>query len=152
MAIPTPPPLKAFWGWPTDDYRRVSFPWNASLAGQPNTHHAGSDVPCPVGTPLRAMTYGTVHYVGEGDASGKIVQVQMIGQMRSWNYQHCQEILVSEGESVHKGQVIARSGQSGNASVPMVHIGASISLDVGSYANNSATFDVMRWCLSGATS
>lgn len=83
--------------------------------------YTGINIAVPVGTPVLASEAGTVLYANSG--------LRMYGNMvliRHTNgivaaYAHNSHLLVRKGEKVKKGQVIAVSGQSGNAASPQLH-------------------------------
>ena len=84
-------------------------------------HHQGIDIPAPVGTPVYAAEGGRVVAVKAGEHAGKYVVVQ---HPEGWatRYMHLDRALVDEGQEVERGQVIARSGDSGiSQSAPHLH-------------------------------
>ncbi len=104
-------------GYPTS-YRRIS-------AGYPNyssgRYHGGLDFPCPTGTTVYAADSGYVSLVKYLTYSyGRYVMINH-GNGLSTLYAHNSSILVSEGQAVTKGQAIAKSGATGNATGPHCH-------------------------------
>jgi murein DD-endopeptidase MepM/ murein hydrolase activator NlpD len=81
----------------------------------------GINVSVPEGTPIRAAEDGVVAYAGnELKTYGNLVLIRHSnGYVTA--YAHASEILVKRDEPVKRGQVIARSGQTGNVSSPQVH-------------------------------
>jgi hypothetical protein len=78
--------------------------------------HAGVDFHVPKGTRVRAIKAGTVEKAIEwdgSDGSGTWVLVDHGGGEKS-AYLHLSKLSVREGESVHAGEVIGRSGDTGN--------------------------------------
>lgn len=104
-------------GYPTSS-RRVN-------AGYPNyssgRYHGGIDFGCPVGTTVYAADSGYVSLVKYLTYSYGRYVVIYHGNGLSTLYAHNSEILVSQGQAVKKGQPIARSGQTGNATGPHCH-------------------------------
>ena len=106
-------------GYPTpSNYRRVS-------ANYPNysngSYHGGVDFPCPTGTPIYAADSGYVAYVKLLTYSyGKHILINH-GNGLSTLYAHNSQVLVSSGQAITKGQVIAYAGDTGNATGPHCH-------------------------------
>lgn len=90
--------------------------WISTL---PSVHH-GVDISVPTGTPVESMASGRVRFAGEQSGYGRIVWIDHGGDLLS-AYAHLSEILVEVGEEIEKGQVIARSGASGNVTAPHLH-------------------------------
>ena len=81
----------------------------------------GIDISMPVGTPVKASQSGTVIYAGsELEDFGNLILVSHAGGWVS-AYAHSSANLVRRGQQVKRGQVIAKSGRSGNAKVPKLH-------------------------------
>jgi murein DD-endopeptidase MepM/ murein hydrolase activator NlpD len=81
----------------------------------------GINISVPEGTPVRAAEGGTVAYAGnELKGYGNLVLIRHDNGYVS-AYAHNGELNVKRGERVGRGQVIARSGQTGNVSSPQLH-------------------------------
>ncbi|MDC4245306.1 phage tail spike protein [Clostridium perfringens] len=94
----------------------ATFPYYPS--GAP---HSGIDFGVPIGTPVRASKPGTVIKRRELTTSyGKYLFIDHGGGLVTI-YAHNSELLVNEGDTVKAGQVIARSGNTGNSSGPHCH-------------------------------
>lgn len=81
----------------------------------------GINIALPEGTPVKAAEGGTVAYAGsELKGYGNLI---LIRHDNGWvsAYAHNSELLVKRGESVRRGQTIAKSGQTGNVSSPQLH-------------------------------
>lgn len=84
-------------------------------------YHSGIDIGVDEGTPVHAADSGVVIYSGSGlTGYGNVVIIDH-GNGLSTLYAHNSVLLVSEGESVSKGQVVAYSGMTGYATGPHVH-------------------------------
>ncbi len=84
-------------------------------------HNDGINIAAPRGTPVVAAEDGTVAYAGnELPGFGNLV---LIRHSDGWitAYGHNDEILVKKGQTVKRGQPIARVGSSGNVDQPQVH-------------------------------
>jgi murein DD-endopeptidase MepM/ murein hydrolase activator NlpD len=82
--------------------------------------HEGIDIAVPSGTPVGASAAGTVIHVGWLGGYGNLVVVDH-GNGLSTAYAHNSSIAVALGQQVAQGQVLAYSGNTGNASGPVVH-------------------------------
>lgn len=82
--------------------------------------HNGIDIAAPTGTSIKAASGGTVVYSGSAGTFGKLVIVDHGNGLRTY-YAHCSSLLVSEGERVKSGQVIAKVGSTGRATGPNLH-------------------------------
>jgi len=82
--------------------------------------HTGVDISVPIGTPIHAAGDGKVIIAGWNRAYGYMVIIDH-GNHVSTLYGHNSHLLVSVGEIVHQGQVIARSGSTGFSTGPHCH-------------------------------
>jgi len=88
------------------------------LNGEPRRPHYGLDIAAPTGTPVLSPAAGRVSLSHEGMFfSGKTLIIDH-GHGLSSSFLHLSEILVKEGESVKKGQPIARVGATGRVTGP----------------------------------
>ena len=84
--------------------------------------HSGLDIAAPGGTSIKAAASGTVTFSGNaGDGFGNYVIVSH-GNGVTTVYAHCSELLVSKGETVSQGEVIARVGSTGNSTGDHLHL------------------------------
>lgn len=82
--------------------------------------HEGLDFAAPMGSPIRAVSSGRVVYSGWATGYGYVVIIEHQKGLRTL-YAHNSKLLVSAGESVGKGEVISRSGNTGNSTGPHLH-------------------------------
>lgn len=84
--------------------------------------HAAQDLARPVGGSVRALSSGTVVSAGwDSTGYGNLVRIQYWDGTLSW-MAHNSQVLVTVGERVTPGQVIARSGDTGQSTGPHVHL------------------------------
>lgn len=83
--------------------------------------HKGIDIGMPMGTPICATKDGTVSTSLYSNGSYGYYIILDHGDGIQTLYAHCSELLVSVGDVVTKGQVIAKVGSTGNSTGPHVH-------------------------------
>jgi murein DD-endopeptidase MepM/ murein hydrolase activator NlpD len=94
----------------------------AGFGPKPNgQQNDGIDVAVPENTPIKAAEDGVVAYAGsELKGYGNLVLVRHPnGYVTA--YAHAKELLVKRGDPIKRGDVIAKSGQSGNVDAPQLH-------------------------------
>ena len=82
--------------------------------------HKGIDISGKHGSDIVAMADGLVIFSGRKSGYGKIVEVRHPNGLET-RYAHNSQNLVSEGDLVSKGQVIAKLGSTGRSTGPHVH-------------------------------
>ncbi len=117
--------------WPVRG--RIVNNFGARVNGSPND---GIDLALPEGTPVRAAEDGVVAYAGnELKGYGNLVLVRHSNGFVT-AYANASELMVKRNDQVHKGQVILKSGQTGNAATPQLHF---------EIRKNSAPVDPMQY-------
>src|SRR5215467_2159110 len=102
--------------WPANG--RVIASYGPTTNGQQND---GINIALPENTPVKAAEDGVVAYAGnELKGYGNLVLVRHPNGYDT-AYAHAKELLVKRGDQVKRGQVIARSGQTGNVNAPQLH-------------------------------
>ena len=100
------------------------FRWPARgrvISGFGSAGNEGINIAVPEGTPVKAAESGTVAYAGsEVKGYGNLVLIRHDNGYVS-AYAHNGEIGVKRGDKVKRGQVVAKSGQSGNVTSPQLH-------------------------------
>jgi murein DD-endopeptidase MepM/ murein hydrolase activator NlpD len=82
--------------------------------------HTGLDIAARSGTPIRAALGGRVTFVGWKGGYGRTVIIEHPNGYETL-YGHCSKILVSHGETVKRGERIAKVGSTGVSTGPHVH-------------------------------
>lgn len=82
--------------------------------------HTGIDIGAPTGTPIKAAAGGTVIFSGWKGTLGKLVVVSHGNGVQTY-YAHCSSLLVSSGQTVSAGQLIAKIGNTGRSTGPHLH-------------------------------
>ena len=82
--------------------------------------HRGIDIGLPQGTPVLAAHGGTVTFAGAQGGYGNIVIIED-GKGIVTKYAHCHTLLVSVGQTVAGGDLIATVGSTGNSTGPHLH-------------------------------
>ncbi|MBX9710121.1 MAG: peptidoglycan DD-metalloendopeptidase family protein [Xanthobacteraceae bacterium] len=102
--------------WPVRG--RVITTYGAKTNGKQND---GINVAVPEGTPVKAAEDGVVAYSGnELKGYGNLILVRHAnGYVTA--YAHASELMVKRGDTIKRGQIIAKSGQSGEVSSPQLH-------------------------------
>ena len=81
----------------------------------------GINLSVPEGTSVKAAEDGVVAYAGnELKGYGNLVLVRHSNGFVT-AYAHANEVLVKRGETVKRGQIIARAGQTGSVNSPQLH-------------------------------
>ena len=84
--------------------------------------HGGVDYRAAIGVPVKVTNDGVVRLAKDRYYAGGSIIVDHGGGVYS-TYFHLENINVSVGESVKKGQIIASSGASGRVTGPHLHFG-----------------------------
>ena len=110
-------PLGEGWrGMVTSEFGRRFDPITRQPAG-----HTGIDLGAPTGTPIRAALDGTVQFVRyKSTGYGYHLAVDHGGGFVTL-YAHCSKILVTEGQRVAAGDIIAQIGSTGKSTGPHLH-------------------------------
>ena len=102
--------------WPVRG--KVITSYGAKTNGKSND---GINLAVPEGTPVKAAEDGVVAYSGnELKGYGNLV---LVGHSNGYvtAYAHASELMVKRGDTIKRGQTIAKSGQSGEVGSPQLH-------------------------------
>lgn len=82
--------------------------------------HRGIDIAKAHGSDIQSSDGGTITFSGVMGSYGNMIEVDH-GNGYKTRYAHCSKLLFSVGQKVHKGQVIAKVGNTGRSTGPHVH-------------------------------
>jgi murein DD-endopeptidase MepM/ murein hydrolase activator NlpD len=115
-ATVTPPTIMPIAGWLTSKFSYHRY--------HPILHkyrpHLGIDIAAPYGTVVVAPASGTVIRVARAKGYGRVMDVDH-GNGIMTRYGHLSRFLAHKGDTVVRGQAIARVGRSGLATGPHLH-------------------------------
>ncbi len=106
--------------------------------------HYGIDFAMPTGTPIKALTDGTVTQAGwvTGGGGNQVTLKEPNGRYHQW-YMHMKNggVKVKKGQKVSAGDLLGLSGNTGNSTTPHLHIQRM----KGYPSNETAMSDVLSW-------
>lgn len=123
----------------------ISFTWPCPASGRitsgfgsrksptkgASSNHQGIDISAPTGTSIVAAAAGEVVIATYSSSAGNYVMISHGGGVYTV-YMHASSLLVSQGQSVKKGQTIAKVGSTGYSTGSHLHFGVRVN---GSYVN-----------------
>ena len=98
----------------TCSYKKVGKMWSKG-------YHTGVDFAVKTGTEVLAVADGKVANANWGQAYGTQI-VEALEDGTFFIYAHLSKSLVKPGDKISKGQVIGKSGNTGNSSGPHLHV------------------------------
>lgn len=114
LSPPNPDGMAPTFLWPLDG--PISSPFGRRRSGW----HAGIDIKAEVGTPILAVTSGTVIFSGWEGKYGRVMKIQHANGFVSV-YAHNLQNFVEAGDEVYAGQVIGSVGRTGRATSYHLH-------------------------------
>ena len=106
--------------------------------------HYGMDFGMPIGTPVKAVADGKVSKVWNDYGGGNSIEVQVGKGLWNW-YMHLSKILAKRGQKVSAGDVIGKSGDTGNF-VRGAHL--HFQLNKGDHSGNDTAINPEKWLKS----
>ena len=111
--VPAGRPIKS--GWLSSYYGLRTDPFTGR-----KEIHKGLDFAGKMGSDVVAVASGVVTWAGKRFGYGNLVEINH-GNGYTTRYGHSQKVLVKVGDTVKKGQVIAKMGSTGRSTGPHVH-------------------------------
>jgi len=96
-----------------------------TVNGVPSDRHGGVDIAAARGTEIAASNSGKVIFSDHIALTGNTICIEHGMGLKTWYY-HMDQLAVSEGESVVKGQKIGEVGSTGFSTGPHLHWAASV--------------------------
>lgn len=116
---PQPSPgVSAAMVWPLNGPITSQFGYRRLRIGGTNMHY-GLDIDGETGDPIVSATAGVVSFSGWRGGFGNLVIIK--DGNTEYLYAHCSDMLVSEGQQVAVGQLIARVGSTGRSTGSHLH-------------------------------
>lgn len=106
--------------WPTSGRVTSRFGTRKDPFYKGTAYHEGIDIANSVGTDIVASAKGTVIFAGYKRGYGKVIIINH-GNGYETLYGHNSKLLVSAGDKVEKGQVIAKMGNTGRSTGSHLH-------------------------------
>lgn len=113
-------PGSGILAWPVNGSVTSGFGYRIHPIFHVRKMHTGIDLSAGMGTSIRAASGGTVVSAGWRGGYGKCVVISHGGGLATL-YAHQSEILVTEGQSVKRGEVIGKVGSTGYSTGPHLH-------------------------------
>lgn len=108
--------------WPVPGHYKITSPFGKRsnpVTGSWETHR-GTDISCPYNTTVIAANDGVVIYAGSHFSYGNYLIIDHGGGI-STLYAHNTSLLLKAGDSVKKGEPVAKSGSTGQSTGPHLH-------------------------------
>lgn len=106
--------------WPTEGHLTSHFGYRVSPFTGVSNLHAGIDISNRIGTPVIAPARGKVTFSGTQNAYGLSIVLEH-GNGITTRYAHLSKSLVTEGQTVNRGDVIGAIGNTGRSTGPHLH-------------------------------
>lgn len=119
--------------WPSQSSKRITSPFGMRIHPtlKVNKMHTGIDIGASMGTNILAANSGKVITAGWNSSYGYMIMIDHGGGIVTL-YAHSSALLVSKGDIVNRGQVIALVGSTGRSTGPHLHFEVRVN---GEYKN-----------------
>ncbi len=110
------------FGWPSASSNRITsyFGPRSAPNARATTYHRGIDIGAPTGSDVLAAEAGEVLTAGYNGSYGYYITINHGGGYVTL-YAHNSRLLVKKGDTVKRGQAIAKCGSTGNSTGPHIH-------------------------------
>ena len=122
---PDPAPTYVFPLENADAAVELAYGWHTNEQTGASAFHDGVDLEAESGASVLAVADGTVLSAEFEPAYGYILTLAHASGVQTF-YAHLSEFCVAPGETVRQGQIIAKTGESGWATAPHLHLGTKI--------------------------
>ena len=122
---PDPAPTYVFPLENADAAVELAYGWHTNEQAGASAFHDGVDLEAESGASVLAVADGTVLSAEFEPAYGYILTLAHASGVQTF-YAHLSEFCVAPGETVRQGQIIAKTGESGWATAPHLHLGTKI--------------------------
>ncbi len=134
----TPEPVSVSSGtWTRPAAGRFSSTFGGRNIGSGNEFHYGSDIANSIGTPVVSAADGVISHAGPMGTYGNVIMIthSINGQIFTTVYAHLSGINVGVGQSVSKGQLVGKMGNTGRSTGPHLHFEVHVGPWNGSRSN-----------------
>lgn len=110
-------------GYPLPENTTIAFPfgWQVNPSSGDVFFHSGIDLSAESGTSVQVIGEGVVVFAGEQGSYGNLVIVNHSNDLQS-RYAHLEDIKVSAGEKVNKGDLVGSVGNTGEPTLKKPHL------------------------------
>ena len=122
---PDPAPTYVFPLENADAAVNLAYGWHTNELTGTSAFHDGVDLEAESGANVLAVADGTVLSTEFDAANGYSLTLAHAGGLQTF-YAHLSEFLVAPGDAVRQGQIVAKTGASGWAAAPHLHLGTKI--------------------------
>lgn len=122
---PEPEPAYVFPLENADAAVNLAYGWHTNELTGTSAFHDGVDLEAESGANVLAVADGTVLSTEFDAANGYSLTLAHAGGLQTF-YAHLSEFLVAPGDAVRQGQIVAKTGESGWAAAPHLHLGTKI--------------------------
>lgn len=123
--VPEPEPAYVFPLENADAAVNLAYGWHTNELTGTSAFHDGVDLEAESGANVLAVADGTVLSTEFDAANGYSLTLAHAGGLQTF-YAHLSEFLVAPGDAVRQGQIVAKTGESGWAAAPHLHLGTKI--------------------------
>lgn len=106
--------------WPTEGRISSPFGYRSDPFNSSEKKHQGIDIAAPQGDAIKASASGKVIFSGTNGDYGKCIIINHNNGITTL-YAHAVSLLAKEGQTVKKGDVIAKVGSTGRSTGPHLH-------------------------------
>ena len=122
---PDPAPTYVFPLENADAAVELAYGWHTNEQTGASAFHDGVDLEAESGASVLAVADGTVLSAEYDAANGYCLTIAHASGVQTF-YAHLSEFCVAPGETVRQGQIVAKTGESGWATAPHLHLGTKI--------------------------